>query len=183
MGSTSIREAFEEKLAEIRAAPDSGTAWTLLYHLIAPQIRSHLFRLGARNADRREDLVHDVFVRFIKYSGWSADWTSVPAYPEFVAYVRTVTKNVHRDAFRKESHTVEVHDPHSASDAISTEVSDLEMRIALRRWLRHLTPAEKELFRLMVEIKSVSEIADRLEISYSAAATRISRLRQRLRGL
>jgi RNA polymerase sigma factor (sigma-70 family) len=180
---THAREAFEEKLAEIRRAPDSTTAWTLLYRLIAPQIRAHLFRLGTRDASRREDLLQDVFVRFIKYSGWSNDWALLPPYPEFVAYVRTVTRNAHRDAYHRASHMPESVDVVFDNQPSTSGASATEMQIAFRRWLSELSKPEQELLRLLLETESLSEISERLHITYSAAATRISRLRQRLREM
>src|SRR5437016_6308379 len=124
-------------LAAIRRNPDDDRAWQTMYRTYRRQVLGHLYMLGVERTDEREDLASEVFFRFVSYSRWSRDWSTLPDAPVIAAYLRTITQNVAHDAARYRARA----DAVSRLDTVLVEIDAARGAEALthdeRLFLRH----------------------------------------------
>jgi DNA-directed RNA polymerase specialized sigma24 family protein len=175
---------LEEAVAALRRNADDA-AWGHFYRLVAPLIRGQLFLLGVQHPDRADDHLQDVLFRFLRYSPWRHDWRGLPPAPVVIGYLREIARNV---CFDKRSRipprdTSKAQDDLSPLDTLPGGATTADIETAFGRWWQQLSNDERVLLNLLMEGHALSEIADLLGISYSAAGLRVHRLKAKLRTL
>jgi RNA polymerase sigma factor (sigma-70 family) len=182
MTTPSVRRELESRLDLIRVLNDATDAWDELYRLISPRIRLHLLQLGTDFGDL-EDCVHEVFWRFFRYSQWGTDWRKLPSYAVLVSYLRVVTTNVAHDLHKQRARMGKPVPGDDILDSVASGPSTADTDAVLDRWKSSLSPEELALLEYRMAGLSLSEMANRLGISYGAAGLRVARLRAKLRQL
>jgi len=175
--------AFETILARLARRREDKEAWTLLYELMWPRVLATTFRVLHGVRDRAEDASQEVFIRLFRY----CDFRKLRDPGDFQRYLQTVAQNVANDYLREMQQIVlDIGEEDVALDGVlpvATPEQVARARELVERLGNELTPEEKTLAGLLVEGHTVSEIAERLGLSYSNAGVRIHRLRQHVRNL
>jgi DNA-directed RNA polymerase specialized sigma24 family protein len=167
----------EAALAGIRANPLDDNAWSLFYAHYRGQILGMLAISGISNRDVREELAAEVFFRFARYCPWRSGWNDLPSPAVIGAYLRTTTTNV-AHAWWEEVRRI--------ADQTKGEptVSSSENVLLSTDLISRLRPEEKRFLHLYVESGfSLSAVAAALSISYTAAGTRLHRIRRRIKEM
>lgn len=130
-----------------------------------------------RNKDDREDLAQEIVVQLWKSFGSFDDRT------RFSTWMYRVALNVAISFYRRETVRTRYVLSDEAKlldrvDETSTQSDDMQ---ALYRYIATLDPLEKSLVLLYLDGNSYLEIADVLGISETNVATKISRVKQRMR--
>ena len=178
-------------LAAVRKDPSNPDTWNQFYTFYRRHVAVVLFLLGVRTD--AADLIQEVFARFLESSPWRENWSSLPDASVVGAYLRQTAKNVAFDQFRKDARTkatavgssVELDRfPGPLLDRADTE-DDLRTlrRPMLERLAQTLKPQDRALLRHLLQGSALHTIAFDLDISYGAAAVRVTRLKDRLRRL
>ena len=133
----------------------------------------------ARLADDRADLGQEISAQL---------WRAFPGYDEtrsFSTWMYRIALNVAishlRNAERRATYTQPLESAHEA--AVVTGISEPDERVrALEAFMARLDPLNRALLLLVLEERSYREIAEILGLSETNVATRISRLKQRIRN-
>ena len=175
-----------ETIESIRHDHENQGAWTAFYTYCRRQIAGMYFVLGIRNNDELEELCQEVFYRFLNYSPWRRSWETLPAAPKILAYLRVVARNVLYTHFEKRRfpgvslQELEMDQAHIlAARVAEAALGDLMRDLQVLK--RDLTEEEQKLLGQLIQGLSLSEIADKLGISYTSAGVRLHRLRKKLR--
>jgi DNA-directed RNA polymerase specialized sigma24 family protein len=164
---------IEHALAAIRARPNDELAWKAAYFELRPPVLGYLYMLGFREAADREDLASEVFFRFLAYSPWSRDWTTLPDAPVITAYLRTTAQRVAYDAMRSRSRA------RATAEMVSTAEPE---RVWIESAGESLTASEREFLAAYVDCGySLAALAAERAASYSATATQLHRIRRKIR--
>ncbi len=134
----------------------------------------------ARLVDDRADLAQEISAQL---------WRAFPGYDEsrsFSTWMYRIALNVAishlRDAERRDTHTLPL-DESAHAAAIVGAIAEPDHRVrALEAFMGRLDPLSRALLLLILEERSYREIAEILGLSETNVATRISRLRQRIRN-
>lgn len=171
---TGRQEDLEAALRAIRGHPDDEAAWRVVYLAYRKQVLGQLYMLGFHAATDREDLTGEVFFRFIAYSPWSRDWSNLPDPAVIAAYLRRTAQNVAFTAVRNRENKRLAQDDlleYFAQSALLDRVGD------------DLTREEKSFIVAYVEAGfSLQALASALGITYTAAGTRLHRIRKKIRA-
>lgn len=167
-------------LGRLAASREDKEAWTLLYDQMWPLIFATTFRILRGHQDRAEDSSQDTFVRLIRY----CDFRKLREPFDFRRYARTVAENVAYDYLQEMQRVASGSKEYE--DALQDRVFDSPEQAALLRQViqqiwDQLDAEERTLASFVAEGYPISEIAQRLGLSYSNAGVRIHRLRQRIR--
>lgn len=133
----------------------------------------------AWHADDRADLAQEIAAQL---------WRAYPKYDparSFSTWIYRIALNVAISSLRgdghRQSHTVPLdEDLHDLADDGVDHEADQQVRI-LHQFIEKLEPLNRALVLLYLEERSYSEIGDILGISETNVATKISRLKQRIR--
>ncbi len=147
------------------------------------QHRKIVFKVAntyARLADDRADLVQEISAQL---------WRAFPGYDEarsFSTWMYRIALNVAishlRNAERRDTHTLPLDESaHEAAVVVGIAEPDERVR-ALEAFMVQLDPLNRALLLLVLEERSYREIAEILGLSETNVATRISRLKQRIRN-
>ena len=134
----------------------------------------------ARGAQDREDLAQEIAVQL---------WRAFPKYDgarAFPTWMYRVALNVGISHLRERSRHERHHEPldvavHDAADANSDPAADARVR-ELYRCIARLDPFDRALLILYLDERSQRDIAEILGISETNVATKIGRLKERLRN-
>ena len=128
--------------------------------------------------ERRQDAEDCAMETFLRAADKAAVLAAHPC-PERWLYV--TARNVSMEIIKKQARFVRLERETEAS--VRTEEELFHSVHELEEWLTGcLKPEEQELYRLLVkEEEGTAQIAERLSISYTNAATRIYRLRKKLK--
>jgi len=77
----------------IRANPQDEEAWSAFYGGFRRQIIGTLALGGIGDRDVREELCAEVFFRFVRYSPWRSNWSTLPDASTVSAYLRRTAQN------------------------------------------------------------------------------------------
>ncbi len=145
-----------------------STTWNSLYNeLLAFVVRK------VRDKCTAEDIVHDVFIKVHMKAG------QVRETDKIIGWIYQITRNAVADYFRKNARNVE-------SVNIDWESGYHEFNACVAKCLTVLMDTLPEEYRLplhLTEVEGLSqyEVAERLNISYSGARSRVQRARKMLR--
>lgn len=170
---------IEIVLTRIRSDPSDQLAWREFYLHFRRIIVALFAAFGVREAADRDDLASEVFFRFLVYCQWREDWSQLPARAELSAYFRAIAMNVARNAFlaRKREELID------RSADLESVPAEPPRDDATRAALKTLKSEEREfLLAFYAEGLSITELATRHGLTYTAAGTRLHRIRRKLRG-
>lgn len=168
---------IDDVVRRIRDHPGDEAAWSEFYKHFAKQVLGTLYMLGVADAAARDDLTSDVFLRFVRYSPWREDWRQLPGARVISQYLRITTYNAWRTTATRD---VRIRDVESVI-LPPPGLEGLTARLDLESYLDTLTGSDRVLFsRYFIEGDKLAVIAEEQEISYANAATRLSRLREKL---
>jgi RNA polymerase sigma-70 factor (ECF subfamily) len=141
----------------------------------------------ARTTHDRDDLAQDIAVQL-----WRSFGTFDETRSKFTTWMYRVALNVAISGVRSMSrqgaaHVVPLDDSHVAAvaskDDAHHEAMERDERVAaLHAFVARLDPLNRALVLLYLEDRSYAEIADVLGISETNVATKLGRIRQKLRG-
>jgi len=161
-----------DRTKRLKSNPNNQEAWDQWFRAIYPRVYYVMFGKTSGDVSRAQDMVSGAIERFIRYRGLE----KVGDDKEAVAYLVSSGTRLLFDAAKSEAkvRSSTIQSPWSGQISVDDEI-DLESLI------QDLGVEDQLLARLLMEGRTVREIADSLEIRYSAAGTRISRLRSRLK--
>jgi RNA polymerase sigma factor (sigma-70 family) len=171
-------EALREILAWLQEDPKDEDLWKALYH----QIRRFVYAVAYRVLNGDEELAKDatqvVFLRLFEY----CEFTEFSEPQEFLGYVATVARHAALDLIKREGRYITGLDLTLCDflPGTPTPRQHERARNELHDLLEQLDSAKRSLVDLLMEGRTLDEIAGRLGISYANAAVRIHRLRERL---
>ena len=145
------------------STPDVGRIYTEYHGKVMGYIRARV-----QSAADAEDLCSDVFEKvFLKIEGYDSEKSSLST------WIFTITRNTVIDFFRR-SHPTDELDENIADDSeVDAAMLRTETLSELALALRHLPPQLAEIVVLRYyDGKPLTEIADRLGISYGAVKLR-----------
>jgi RNA polymerase sigma factor (sigma-70 family) len=153
-------------------------AWSALHGLLQPFVWNLSLKILWRNPDAAKDATQMTFQRLWMY----AEFSKYPLPDQFLPYLATVTKHVAWDMLKKQTAQA------ALEEAAATEAETLcvqPAQVQRSRWLlatvlESLAGDERPIVELLMEGRSVGEIAEKIGLSYSAAGVRVHRLRQAL---
>jgi RNA polymerase sigma factor (sigma-70 family) len=169
----------EDLISRLRSHRSDKGLWAAFYAKLRPAVYFAAYRRLHGNRALAEDVTHDAFLRFIRYANLDALEDDDHA----LAYLRQTARHLCWDRLRHDKKLVSL-ESHEAQEALETWGADEGERSALRldveRLGRDLSPSDQELLTALIEGIDLKQIAQRLDITYGAAAVRVSRLRDRL---
>ena len=147
------------------------------------QHRKIVFKVAnsyARLADDRADLAQEIRAQL---------WRAFPRYDEsrsFSTWMYRIALNIAishlRDAERRDTHTLPL-DESAHENTLVGSIAEPDERVrALEKFMAQLDALNRALMLLVLEERSYREIAEILGLSETNVATRISRLKQRIRN-
>lgn len=162
-----------DRTIRLKESSNNQAAWDQWFREVYPRVYYVLFRKSFGDSSRTEDLVCGAIERFIRYEGLK----KVKSDKDSVAYlIRTGIRLLTDEIMSGERETKAVEEtPGNESAPQNDERLDMESL------LNTLNEEDQALISMVREGHSVSEISNSLSISYSAAGTRISRIREKLR--
>lgn len=163
-------------IAKIRASPDSERRWATWYRAVYPKIYYAAFRFANGNADTARDLTQEAFTRFLGYRAIDR----VTSDQHALAFLIKTCRNLATDRNAR-AHEISLGGLEEI-EAISGAEPAIELSIDLDRMLQNLEPDERQIMLWARDGESVSDIARKLGVSYTAAGVRLHRVRERLRG-
>lgn len=174
-------EALVILIKRLSARRDDEVAWRLLYDSLWPYVFSIIYRKVSSQKELAEDLSQEVFLRILRY----VDFTKLQKPASFRSYVARIARNqvadylTSKDSAGQSSQAL----PLTEAEMITEDESEkhLEFEDLLDRILQPLSSGERNLAHMLAADLSLDEIADLLNVSYSAAATRVHRLRAKLK--
>ncbi|MEP6881994.1 MAG: sigma-70 family RNA polymerase sigma factor [Dokdonella sp.] len=147
------------------------------------QHRKIVFKVAnsyARLADDRADLAQEIRAQL---------WRAFPRYDEarsFSTWMYRIALNIAishlRDAERRDTHTLPLDESAHENTMVGSIVEPDERVRALEKFMDQLDALNRALMLLVLEERSYREIAEILGLSETNVATRISRLKQRIRN-
>lgn len=169
----------EDLIKRLRSRRSDKGLWAELYTKLRPAVYFTVYRRLRGNRSLAEDVTHDAFLRFIRYANLSALDDEAHA----LAYLRQTARHLCWDRLRAERKVVSL-ESHEAQDALESWSADegegQTLRLDVERLAKDLSPSDQELLTALIEGVDLKEIAARRNISYGAAAVRVSRLRDKL---
>lgn len=162
-------------IRQIRKSPADQHRWAVWYKSIYPKLYYAAFRLTNGNAEAARDLTQETFARFLGYRAIERVTNDQHALSFLIKTCRNLA--IDRNA---RVHEVPLEDLEEAESIATPELST-ESTIDIERMLKALNPEDRQLMQWARDGVSVSDIARKLGVSYTAAGVRLHRLRKQLR--
>jgi RNA polymerase sigma factor (sigma-70 family) len=159
----------------VREKPKDQRRWAAWYRLMYPRLYFIAYRLTKGNAAAAQDLVQDTFARFLDYRAIERVTNDNHSFAFLVTTCRRLAydRNVSPDELKRESF--------EEVDLVAAPGETADSSMDVERMLQALGPEDRQLMHWARQGLSVSEIAARLRVTYSAAGVRLHRLRKQLR--
>ena len=163
---------------------DDADAWKLLYRQMWPFVMAVNYRMLRGVHDLAEDASQEVFMRLVMYRNEKIFKDS----KTFRAYVRAMCVNVCRDQVKRilkngEHLQSELYDDlaEQTESKQSSPEQDAEADQLLAKILGQLPEDEQKFVEFLIEGYKLPEIAKATGLTYSNAAVRLHRLRDKIR--
>jgi RNA polymerase sigma factor (sigma-70 family) len=182
MVSTKTKKELEDLLRKLSKRRYDEKLWESLYRNLRSFVWALAYRNLSGNRAMAEDAVQEIFFRLFRYT----DFSTFNTPEDFLAYLVTVTRHATVDLGRKALRYAiespdEYHEDSAKSDPTPQQID--QARSLLGDVIGQMNGAQRQLAELLMEGKTLSEIARVLGLSYSAAGVRVHRLRQFLGNL
>ena len=161
-----------DRTKRLKSNPYNQLAWDQWFRAVYPRVYYVMFRKTSGDVSSAQDMVSGAIERFIRYKALE----KVRDDKESVAYLISTGTRLLFDAAK-----IEARERSSGIEPPLSDQLDVDEEIDLELMIKDLDADDQALTRLLMEGKTVGEIADSLEIRYSAAGARISRLRSKLK--
>lgn len=177
------RSQLTDAVHRLARARDDQQAWEVLFAVSWPTALATTHRVLRGQLDLAEDAAQEAFKRIVR----SCPFQNLADGDAFLAYLRTVSKNAAVDVLNELGRTPR------AVPLLGTEESDREpeghptpeqevQSDELRReLLAVLDSVERRLLKMLIDDRTLTDIAAELNLSYSNAGVRVHRLRSKLR--
>ena len=171
-------EELHELLGLLRRDATNEDLWKALYDKIRRFVYVVAFRVLNGNEELAQDATQVVFLRLFEY----CEFTEFSEPQEFLGYVATVARHVALDLIKREGKYVTGLDVTLCDFLPGTPTPRQHERAKnqLHDLLEELDPDDKSLVNMLMEGRTLDEIAERIGISYANAAVRVHRLREKL---
>jgi RNA polymerase sigma factor (sigma-70 family) len=181
MMTAEAKQRLATVLATLAREPDDQRAWESFYNELRPFVMAIAYRQLKGNTSFAEDATQETFCRVFQYV--NIDALRDPE--EFLGYLTAMTKNAANDVLKRAAEIAVGLVPEEALRGRQGLTPNQESRIReqLITVLGGVGEKDSRIVDLLMEGRSITEIARQLDITYSAAAVRIHRLRQELRKL
>lgn len=166
----------DDHTAAIRSNPKDKAAWDDWFRAVYPRVYYSLYRRTGGDATLSEEATQGALERFLRYRAHR----KVSSDKDAVAYlIRTglrLLDDEHKQRQRQQDLALTGGgSPTQPGGGSTTDRLDME------RLLEGLSTVDQELMGLVLEGRSVAEIAEILEIGFSTAGMRIQRAKARLK--
>jgi RNA polymerase sigma factor (sigma-70 family) len=179
MANEEAKKRLSELLPKLKKRPQDGQLWEELYANTRPFVYSIVFRSLRGSSGIAEEATQQTFLRVFRY----CDFNEFSDADEFLAYLSTIARHCALDTAKKEAPYTPTALEVLACDFLPSQPTPEQKQRArdeLNDVLDHLDKGESKLVHLLMDDKSLTEIAGTLGITYPAAAVRIHRLREKL---
>jgi len=174
-------DKLREILKRLERSRADQEAWNLLYRHLWPLLVAINYRILRGDRELAQDASQEVVLRLFRYVQFE-DFQDKPE--DFLSYVRAMCRNVSRSylarLLREPSFSQQLLESRELLKSPTGE-NDAEERAILRSEMTAATASldsdDRKLLDLLRAGATISEIAERLGITYSNAAVRIHRLR------
>ena len=168
---------LSEVLNALANRRDDAQSWTEFYRLLKPYVYSVCIRLLGPYSNLADDACQEVFLKIVRFGPLSQLAVSGKIYQYVRMVVRSVCIDAHQDG--------KLHEPFWASVSNEPQSRDphYEYGILLDQLGKCLSKDETELLRLLTLGVTVGEIAQNFGLNYGTAATRVHRLRMKVKRL
>ncbi|HKY20606.1 MAG TPA: sigma-70 family RNA polymerase sigma factor [Vicinamibacterales bacterium] len=173
----------EDLIRRLRVNRRDHAAWNELYRQLWPFVFGVTYRRLRGAKGLAEDAAQETFIKLLR----SLPFDSLHGADDLRAYIWRAADNVARDFFRK-SMQMEARLVHPEGDVIDEPTTDIgaDDRLRLTEWVEHtlleLPSTDRTILKMLIEGNGLTEIAEATGLTYSAAGSRVSRLRDRLRS-
>jgi RNA polymerase sigma factor (sigma-70 family) len=170
----------EELVQHLARNPKDQQKWLALFNKLRPAVYYSVYRACRGERDLAEELTQEVFVRFFKY----ADLRRFENDDHALAYLRQVARHQLVTYLRRlSSERLRAISLDEIGELVAPESSeDSSARTDLETLAAYLNPPDRLLLERLMAGDSVRMIADRLNLSYGAAAVRVHRLVRKMRS-
>jgi len=176
MVSDETKRQIADLLESLRRRPHDEKVWESLYGTLRSFVWAVAYRHLSGNHELAADATQETFFRLFRYT----DFAAFGAPEQFLAYLVTLTRHSASDLWRKAIDLpASPKRPEGCESEITPEQVD-RAKLVLARTIGQLDGPQRQLAELLMQGKTLSEIARTLGISYSAAGVRVHRLRQTL---
>jgi RNA polymerase sigma-70 factor (ECF subfamily) len=179
--------SLEAAIARLRVTPRDEEAWRYLYRQLRPFILAVAFR-RLKDREGAEEVAQEVLVRILR----ARPFDRIHEEGAFRAYVWKMTLNVVNTHLRKVIRAGEgsrrwfewnAAAQAEVADPLAEEQNQMLLEEALGLALDELEPSDSKFVAMLLQGRSLGEIATALDISYSNAGVRYHRLKRKLRNL
>jgi RNA polymerase sigma factor (sigma-70 family) len=169
----------DELIRRVANEPSNQALWVELYNTLRPAVFYAAYRVCRGNREIAADLTQAAFERLIRYANLRRFKTD----NQLAAYLRQIAMRLAFDELRREASSVALAPSESdavndAWAAVDTDIRDTEAD--LRLLAEDLEDADRALLSRVLAGRSLSQIAKEQGISYSAAAVRVHRLKDKI---
>ena len=165
----------------VRRKPKSEAAWRNWCEFVYPRVYYAVYRMTGGDRERTADLTQGAIERFLRYEAVERVTTDADSIAYLVRTAERMNVDLIRESIvRRSTQEVIGRITYEQSPSEADEVSDT---LDLERLIRRLGKPDRQLIEWLRAGASVSQIAEILGISYSAAATRLHRAKARLRDI
>jgi RNA polymerase sigma factor (sigma-70 family) len=167
-------------IRRVAAAPDDQAAWGELYDKLRPRVYYAAYRACRGLSDLAKDLVQAAFERLLRY----ADLSSFESDAQVAAYLSQIVWRLAVDERRRIADAESVDSRGLELQALVAHSSEVDAQLArsdLSVLAQDLPQTDQVLLGELLSGRTLTEIAERAGISYSAAAVRVHRLKDKLR--
>lgn len=158
----------------IRNSPDDQNAWDRWFRAVYPRVYYIIFSKTGGDSSLSEELTQAALERFLRYKGQE----KITSDKEAVAYLVTIASRIWSDLRQLPEESLSSETINTVPSP-STQQENLDLHLLSKK----LGEEERQLVIWLCEGRSISEIASRLGIAYSAAGTRLHRVRTQLRKI
>ena len=162
-------------VGRIRERPIDQHRWAAWYKSVYPKLYYVAFRLANGNADVARDLIQEAFARFISYRAIERVSNDKHA----LSFLVKTCRNLAFD-HNARAHQLPQESPEEL-EAIAGAEQPIEPALDFDRMIQSLEPQDRQLMQWAREGMTLSEIAAKLGVTYTAAGVRLHRVRKRLR--
>jgi RNA polymerase sigma factor (sigma-70 family) len=170
----------EELVLALARAPNDQALWGRLYDKLRPGVYYAAYRACRGATELARDLVQGAFERLLRYG----DLESFETDAQLAAYLRAIVWRLALAEMRRVAVTapLEPGDQEQLASPFGATDSDAEFAAAdLKSLAEGLSDEDQALLGQLVVGRTLTEIADSAGVSYSAAAVRVHRLKDKLR--
>jgi RNA polymerase sigma factor (sigma-70 family) len=171
------RVQLQDALKRLSVNRTDNDAWRTLSDQTRATAIDAAKRVLRGQAEHADDVVQEAFLRIFQYCKF-ADLTNIDA---FLRYLKAVCRNAALDMLKAVGQSAE---RNKLADSPVLEETPEDIVIAqetLNDFMNQLAVSDREMLSLSMDGYDLAEIADRLGLSYTNAAVRLHRLRERLR--